>query len=439
LCFLSLPCANSPLSLSVIYVPKRDFLQKHTDKLVVIKYYSTSCKACQALAPKYKAFVRNHNNRVSHLDDVVFAEMASKYHGHNNKNDNNNDNNKKKNMDFFERDLQLTALPSIQIYSGGTLLESFACPPNMFPMFKRKVALWMDRRMQPGTPDKVLAQDSEGRSSVHHNHDTRGEFISGTNGIDGGIPLQLSDMFMMMDDIHDADEDNVPRNNIIPSHRSSEFFVSSVDDDDIPLQPSDLFMMMDDIDDADVGDLQIPRNNIIPSHRSSEFFASSNDEDIPLQPSDLFILMDDIDDADVGDLQVPRNNIIPSHRSSEFFASSKDEDIPLQPSDLFMMMDDIDAADADDLQIPRNNIIPSHRSSEFFASSKDEDIPLQPSDLFMMMDDIDAADVDDLQIPRNNIIPSHRSSEFFVNIDHAEIPLQPSDLFMMDIDDDHHS
>jgi thiol-disulfide isomerase/thioredoxin len=148
----------SPLSLSVIYVSKRDFLQKHTDKLVVIKYFSTSCKACQALAPKYKAFVRNHNNRVSHLDDVVFAEMASNYHGHSN----NNDNNKKKNMDFFERDLQLTAFHQYKYILEARSLNQFACPPNMFPMFKRKVALWMDRRMRPGTTDKVLAQDSEG-------------------------------------------------------------------------------------------------------------------------------------------------------------------------------------------------------------------------------------------------------------------------------------
>jgi thiol-disulfide isomerase/thioredoxin len=185
------------------------FLKTHLDKLVVIKYYSDVCKACKALAPKYRKLARDE--RFSTFP-IIFAEISLRH-----------------NKDYFEEVLKLKALPWMQVYGGGVLLDSFPCPPTMFSALTRKVTHWVQEKINPITLT-LKVEPSPQRASEFFVED------------DDDIPLQLSDMFMTEDE-----EEEMPRNNIVLAPRASEFFAGAEDDDDdIPLQLSDLFMMEDE-------------------------------------------------------------------------------------------------------------------------------------------------------------------------------------------------
>ena len=182
---------------------QRLFLEIHRDKVVVIKYYSVSCKACKALEPKFKKLASDSHRSFAHSDlPVVFAQIPMT-----------------RNSDFFQHVLHLQALPSVQIYSADVLLDSFPCPPKMFSSLKQKVDHWVK-----------LVVDPEGRTLSDAWSPDPTPVARPTNEFfaheDDDIPLQISDLFMTDDD--DADDDyprsvHLPRNNIIPAPRASEF------------------------------------------------------------------------------------------------------------------------------------------------------------------------------------------------------------------------
>ena len=210
---------------------------------MVIKYYSDVCKACKALAPKYRKLAKDES--FSTLP-IVFAEIPLR---------NNND--------FFEEVLKLKALPSVQVYGGGVLLDSFPCPPTMFSTLTRKVKHWVQERINPIT---LTLKDELSLSPPRAS-----EFFASTDD-DDVVPLQLSDS---------------PRINIVPAQRASEFFAGTAEDD-FPFQPSDLFMLEEKEEE------ECPRDSIVSAQRASEFFESAqDDDDVPLQLSDMFLMEDD--------------------------------------------------------------------------------------------------------------------------------------------------
>ncbi|KAI2500481.1 hypothetical protein MHU86_13972 [Fragilaria crotonensis] len=310
----------------------RQFLETHRDKIVVIKYYSASCKACKALEPRFRKLARDNRGTLSH-SPIVFAQIPLTH-----------------NNDFFQDVLQLQALPAIQIYSAGALMDSFACPPKMFTTLKQKVDHWKS----------TLAIDPNVNKRSANEYFAYG---------DDDIPLQLSDMFM--DDDDDDQEQHMPRNNIISTPGASEFFASA--HDDIPLQLSDMFM--DDNDD--VQEEHVPRNNVIPTPGASEFFASAHD-DIPLQLSDMF--MDDDDDFVINQEELSRTILSSLPQSS---TSTSHDLVPCDDNNGHARVYQHGSGELIlDVGIPQNNIIRTLGGSNEFVARYGSDIPLQLSDLF---------------------------------------------------------
>jgi Thioredoxin len=193
--------------------------------LVVIKYYSVSCKACQTLAPKFRKLVRD----IESLDrSIIFAEMALT-----------------RNKNFLQETLKLQALPSIQIYTGEMLLDSFSCPPEKAAKLLQAMKYWI---------------------------------LQGINSNSKGIhfPLHWDSL--------SPPSSFWEREKIMSSRGNAEFFESEVSGDDVSSQ-------IQQVDDS-----VAPRNNVIASPGASEFVSITSDADIPLQLSDLFLLDDDEDE-----------------------------------------------------------------------------------------------------------------------------------------------
>ena len=100
-------------------------MEENPDKLIVLKVFSTWCKTCKALAPKFRALARRLGNGKnghtgaagSHKQKlpIVWVSLAHS----------------KENGCFVRHTLGARAVPSIVLYSGNGVLEDcFACGPS---------------------------------------------------------------------------------------------------------------------------------------------------------------------------------------------------------------------------------------------------------------------------------------------------------------------
>jgi len=100
----------------------RSLLEENPDKLVVLKVFSTWCKTCKALAPKFRALARRLGNgkncaagSYQQKLPIVWVNLAHS----------------KENGCFVRHTLGARAVPSIVLYSGNGVLEDcFACGPS---------------------------------------------------------------------------------------------------------------------------------------------------------------------------------------------------------------------------------------------------------------------------------------------------------------------
>eukprot|EP00980_Cylindrotheca_fusiformis_P028714 scaffold22639_cov105-Cylindrotheca_fusiformis.AAC.8 len=114
----------------------RTLLQAHPDKLIVLKFYASFCRSCKALAPKMLSIMRDEQ---LHGLPIVWAEFESM----------------RSNKDLF-RSLGIMTLPTIHFYDGspsggGGLVENFPCPPSKLPLLKKKLARFINTRVDPTT------------------------------------------------------------------------------------------------------------------------------------------------------------------------------------------------------------------------------------------------------------------------------------------------
>lgn len=97
-------------------------MEENPDKLIVLKVFSTWCKTCKALAPKFQGLARRlGNGKNGHLCGshqklpIVWVSLAHS----------------KENGCFVRHALGARAVPSIVLYSGNGVLEDcFACGPS---------------------------------------------------------------------------------------------------------------------------------------------------------------------------------------------------------------------------------------------------------------------------------------------------------------------
>eukprot|EP00562_Extubocellulus_spinifer_P004729 CAMPEP_0178516860 /NCGR_PEP_ID=MMETSP0696-20121128/25360_1 /TAXON_ID=265572 /ORGANISM="Extubocellulus spinifer, Strain CCMP396" /LENGTH=638 /DNA_ID=CAMNT_0020147207 /DNA_START=116 /DNA_END=2032 /DNA_ORIENTATION=+ len=107
-------------------------LAAHPDKLVVMKFFANFCQACKALAPRYLAV---RNDRQLEGLPIIWAEFISN----------------RSNKEFF-RSLGILSLPTIHFYDGSNgLVENFPCGPAKIPLLKKKLATFLNDRVDPET------------------------------------------------------------------------------------------------------------------------------------------------------------------------------------------------------------------------------------------------------------------------------------------------
>lgn len=99
-------------------------LKAHDDKVVVVKFYSSYCKACQRMAPKFKKAAHEYTTDLKTEVDgtsFTFAEVEWSV-------------NKQ-----MCRSLQLKIIPSVMMFYKGTKIEQFVCRPDQVSILTRKL------------------------------------------------------------------------------------------------------------------------------------------------------------------------------------------------------------------------------------------------------------------------------------------------------------
>lgn len=89
------------------------------DKLLILKVFAPWCRACKGLEPKFQKLTvtPEYNENVP----IVWASLSIK--------DNK----------AFVKDLGVLALPTVQFYVGGSIVDTFPCGPSKVPILKQKL------------------------------------------------------------------------------------------------------------------------------------------------------------------------------------------------------------------------------------------------------------------------------------------------------------
>jgi calmodulin len=119
----------------------QDFIQKHADKLVIVKFKADYCRACKAVESKF-AMIRNDPKLSSELP-IVWAEVTAS----------------PTNKAFFRR-LGVLSLPTVHFYDGTSLIENFSCGPAKIPTLKQKLSKFIQTRVDLSTNTLLPKKDA---------------------------------------------------------------------------------------------------------------------------------------------------------------------------------------------------------------------------------------------------------------------------------------
>jgi Ca2+-binding EF-hand superfamily protein/thiol-disulfide isomerase/thioredoxin len=116
-------------------------MDANPDQLVVLKFFAPWCRACKGLEPK---FLQIANDEKYQDLPIMWADLSIQH-----------------NKDFV-KSLGVLALPSVQFYANGGLVESFPCGPSKVPILKRKLAQFIDERVDLETKQIKQVSTEEG-------------------------------------------------------------------------------------------------------------------------------------------------------------------------------------------------------------------------------------------------------------------------------------
>lgn len=108
----------------------KSFLQANSDKLVIMKVYAPWCRACKGLAPKYQQIA--NDDEYANVP-MAFTSMSIQ-----------------DNKDYI-KSIGVLALPTVQLYKNGKLVDNFPCGPSKVPIFKQKLQDLVARSYDPET------------------------------------------------------------------------------------------------------------------------------------------------------------------------------------------------------------------------------------------------------------------------------------------------
>uniref|UniRef100_A0A7S1Y9Z3 Calmodulin n=1 Tax=Grammatophora oceanica TaxID=210454 RepID=A0A7S1Y9Z3_9STRA len=122
-------------------------LEKHADKLVVLKFFAPWCKACKGLEPKFKAIA--NNDKYDGLP-VVWADFSVAG-----------------NKEYIKT-VGVLALPTIHFYAGAQsgLVENFPCGPSKVAILKRKLIQLFNTYVDAKTRKLKVMEKAEGEEAT---------------------------------------------------------------------------------------------------------------------------------------------------------------------------------------------------------------------------------------------------------------------------------
>ena len=105
---------------------------------MIVKYFATYCRACKALSPKFldvKGMGDTWETQHGAKLPIVWAEFAAQ----------------RSNKDVFKR-LSVLTLPTVHFYDGSRgLIENFPCGPSKVPLLRKKLADFLEKRVDRQT------------------------------------------------------------------------------------------------------------------------------------------------------------------------------------------------------------------------------------------------------------------------------------------------
>jgi calmodulin len=107
------------------------FLQAHMDKIIVMKFKASYCRACLAIEGP---FLETKNEPTLSNLPIVWAECTASM----------------SNKVLF-RQLNVLSLPTIHFYDNNQLIENFSCGPTKIPILRQKLVEVLTRRLDPAT------------------------------------------------------------------------------------------------------------------------------------------------------------------------------------------------------------------------------------------------------------------------------------------------
>lgn len=118
----------------------RSLLEANPDKLIVLKVFSTWCKTCKAMAPRFLTLSRgigNFHAQTNNERPIIWAEVPH-----------NQDTN-----GFVRKTLKVKAVPSVLLHAGnGKVVDCFPCGPSKVgPILRPKLVALVTDHIDPAT------------------------------------------------------------------------------------------------------------------------------------------------------------------------------------------------------------------------------------------------------------------------------------------------
>ena len=153
---------------------KSAFLQAHRDKLIVMKFKASYCRACMAIEAPF--LETKHEPTLSKLP-IVWAECTASM----------------SNKVLF-RQLGVLSLPTIHFYDNGQLIENFACGPAKIPVLRQKLVEVLTRRLDPTTLElKPIVIDPTLPENTYTTESQPADMARSSVNVDGTVVLDIGD------------------------------------------------------------------------------------------------------------------------------------------------------------------------------------------------------------------------------------------------------
>jgi calmodulin len=132
-----MPLLNNDDGIYAITTPEEhnalmQYAEKH-QQLVILKVFAPWCRACKGLESKFVQISREPEYAPSASLPIIYASLSIQHNK------------------AFVQSLGVLALPTIQFYVAGQLIDTFPCGPSKVPILRRKLTQLINDHVDPTT------------------------------------------------------------------------------------------------------------------------------------------------------------------------------------------------------------------------------------------------------------------------------------------------